>query len=158
MNPAAGTVWSTATGVTQRSPTRCSASSISVRYFTTGTSGWGILLKSGQSDVVEDAGAERGDDRIDAGDRDRRPDLAEGERLGEVHEAGDVVQMGVRDDRVLDGKLVGNGERAAHAAGVDEHLVVDEKGRRAMPETFAAEGAEHANLHAVAILAHAVVR
>ena len=34
--------------MTQRSETRCSTSSINVRNFTTGTSGCGILLKSGQ--------------------------------------------------------------------------------------------------------------
>src|SRR5207237_606207 len=48
MNPTVGTVWLTAIGVTHRSPTRCSTSSTSVRYFTTGTSACGILEKSGQ--------------------------------------------------------------------------------------------------------------
>ncbi len=53
MSPAAGTEWLTATGVTQRSETRCSTSSIKDRNFTTGTSGWGILLKSGQSALLK---------------------------------------------------------------------------------------------------------
>src|SRR5713101_6162032 len=103
-------------------------------------------------------GAGRGDHGIDAGDRHRGPDLAEPERLAEVHEPRDVIQVSVRDDGVFDGELLGHGEGAADAAAVDQDLVVDEEGRRPLPETFAAEGAEHANLHALAILAHTVVR
>ena len=52
MNPTVGTVWSTGTGVTQRSPTRCSASSASVRNLSTGALGEGIAEKSGQSTLL----------------------------------------------------------------------------------------------------------
>ena len=52
MNPLVGTVWFTATGVTHASPTRCSASSTSIRYFITGASS-GIWAKSGHARLLK---------------------------------------------------------------------------------------------------------
>src|SRR5205807_8619091 len=82
------------------------------------------LAEVGPDRVVEDAGAERGDDRIDGADRDRRPDLAERERLGEIGDSRDVIQMRVRHDRMLDRELLGNGQGAGYRAAVDQDLVV----------------------------------
>ena len=48
---------------------------------------------------------------------------------------------------MLDRELLGNGQSAGDRAAVDQDLVVDEEGRRAMPEPFASEGAEHTNFH-----------
>src|SRR5438093_3964591 len=53
MNPVVGTVWFTWTGVTHRSATRCSTSSTSARYLTTGTSACGIFEKSGQRTLLK---------------------------------------------------------------------------------------------------------
>src|SRR6266446_1123148 len=50
--PTVGTVCVTATGVTHRSPTRCSASSTSVRYLTTGVVASGIRAKSGHTTLL----------------------------------------------------------------------------------------------------------
>ena len=44
-----GIEWSTAIGVTRRSPTGCSTSRASVRYDITGASALGICVKSGQT-------------------------------------------------------------------------------------------------------------
>ena len=48
---------------------------------------------------------------------------------------------------MLDRELLGNTQGSGDAAAVDENAVVDEEGRRAMPEPFASEGAEHAKFH-----------
>src|SRR5947199_224774 len=111
------------------------------------------LREVGPEDVVEDAPPERAHHGIDAGDRHGGAGLTEAERLAEVHEAGDMVQVRVRDQRVLDRELLGNRQRARHGARVDQRPVVDEKRGGAVPEPLAAEGAEHAEFHPVAILA-----
>ena len=78
---------------------------------------------------------------------------ARGQRIGQEREADDVVQMGVRDEGVLDGELLGDSERTGDRAGIDEDAVVHEEARRALAETLAAKSAEHAKLHLGAIVA-----
>src|SRR5207249_3435816 len=68
-------------------------------------------------------------------------------------EVGTVVEMRMRDERVLDLRLLGQGERATDRAGIDQDAVVDEEGRGALTESFGSVGAEHSNLHSRPILA-----
>ena len=105
------------------------------------------LGEVGPEDVVEDAGAERVHDRVDAADRDRGAGLAEAQRLREVDEARDVVEVGVGDEGLLDRELLRDGQRAADRASVEKRVVVDEERGGAMPEPFAPEGAEHPDPH-----------
>ena len=103
--------------------------------------------------VVEDTDPKRIHDGLEARHRERRARLGEGECLGEEGEARDVVEMRMRDERVLDLRLLGQGERATDRAGIDQDAVVDEEGRGALTESFGSVGAEHSNLHSRPILA-----
>ncbi len=58
-----------------------------------------------------------------------------------------MIQVRVRDQRVLDQALLGAGEGTAHGAGVNQIPLVDEKRGRALTESFGSIGAEHSYLH-----------
>jgi hypothetical protein len=79
----------------------------------------------GPQHVIERVGAEGLDHRGDAG-RDH-PTIGRDHRqgIGQECEAGCVVQVGVGQEGVLDLDLLGDRERAAHGAGVDQDPIVD---------------------------------
>ena len=58
-----------------------------------------------------------------------------------------MIEVRVRDERVLDDDLLGAGERTADRAAVDENGVVDEECGGALSESFGSIGAEHSDLH-----------
>ena len=64
-----------------------------------------------------------------------------------------MVEMGVREEDLLDAKLFGKWDPARHRSGIDQGAVVDEEGRGALPGAFASEGAKHPDIHNSAILA-----
>ena len=105
-------------------------------------------------DVVEQLVAERLDDGANARDCYRPLAAADGERLRQVGETGRVIEVRVGDEGVLDDELLGDGEGARDGARIDEHAVVNEERGGSLPGTLAAKGAEHADLHARAIVAH----
>ena len=82
-----------------------------------------------------------------AGHRDRASSAAARERFRQERESGDVIEVRVGDQGVLDLELLGDRESAADATGVDQDAVVDEKRGGSLAQPFASEGAEHSNLN-----------
>ena len=98
-------------------------------------------------DVVEHGVLHGVDDRRQAGDRHPLALGAAGDGLGEECQPGDVVQVAMRDERVVDLELFPDRERGGHRAAVDQDPVVDEKGRGAVRQPFPAERPENPDLH-----------
>ena len=153
MKPLVGTVWLTGTGRTQKSPTRCSTSSSSGWNRSTGACGLGSLVKSGHTVSLKIEVRSAVDHRLQADDRQGRRRLAQRQRLGQVGEAGDVIEVRVGDERVLDRELLGTGQRTADGAAVDQDSVVEQEGGRPLRESLGSIRAEHSDLHSSAIVA-----
>jgi hypothetical protein len=58
-----------------------------------------------------------------------------------------VVQVGVTDEGVRDGGLLGDRERSADGSGVDQNTIVDQKGRRPLALTITAKGSKDLQPH-----------
>ena len=61
-------------------------------------------------------------------------------------QAQDVVEVGVRQEDVVDALHLFQGQRGHAGARVHQHILVDEEGRGVLPCHDAARAAEHTNL------------
>ncbi len=71
-----------------------------------------------------------------------------GQRVGEEAEPGDVIEMGVADEGVLDVDLLRGRQGSADGARVYQNPVVDEERRGSLPLPLAPVRAENLDLHA----------
>src|SRR5690349_5502332 len=95
-------------------------------------------------------------EQVIAQDLDRRAGRIDGDRprahpAHRIHEEwnrGDVIQMRVRDENVVDLRELGERQVAHAAAGVDENVgVEEERGRAQVTAADASRASEHAQAH-----------
>lgn len=100
----------------------------------------------GPDDVVEDVGAQ-GLDGGAQGVHAQRPGAAAGDGIEHERQGGDVVEVGVGEEDVVDARHFVEAEVAHAGAGIDEDVAVKKKGGRAAISRDSTRAPQNTHLH-----------
>ncbi|KAF5029813.1 hypothetical protein DSECCO2_644700 [anaerobic digester metagenome] len=100
------------------------------------------VVEQMRGDGVEDFGQS-----VDGQGRARFPGEAFDQVVGEEEDVLDVVQMGMGNENMFDAGLRGQIDGGGDGSGVEEHGIVDKKGRQVVSGQIRAGAAEHAQVH-----------